>query len=123
MKARLIVAILIITTAPMLAQAQKPSSAKVKADAQNVVKVISGDKAKIEAYCDMGKLGAEIDEAEQKKDTKKVDELSQKMDETEKQLGPEYTALVDALQDVDPESEDGQKISSTLQALDKLCEK
>ncbi len=123
MKARLIVAILIITTAPMLAQAQKPSSAKVKADAQNVVKMISGDKAKIEAYCDMGKVGAEMDEADQKKDTKKVDELSQRMDEMAKQLGPEYAALTEALKDVDPESEDGQEIGSTLQELDKLCAK
>ncbi len=74
-------------------------------------------------YCDIGKLSAEVEEADQKKDTKRVDELSQKIDELEEQLGPEYTALADALQDVDPESEEGQEIGSTLQSLDKLCAK
>ena len=39
----------------------------------------------------------------------------------EKKLGPEYTALIDGLQDTDPESEVGQEISSTLDALDNLC--
>ena len=39
----------------------------------------------------------------------------------EKKLGPEYAALVDGLQDIDPESEVGQEISSTLDALDHLC--
>jgi hypothetical protein len=28
---------------------------------------------------------------------------------------------MDELQDIDPESEDGQEIDSTLDALDKLC--
>jgi hypothetical protein len=38
-----------------------------------------------------------------------------------KKLGPEYAALIDGLQDIDPESEVGQEISSTLDALDNLC--
>jgi hypothetical protein len=43
------------------------------------------------------------------------------MYELGKQLGPEYAALVDGLQDINPESEVGQEISSTLDALDNLC--
>jgi hypothetical protein len=35
--------------------------------------------------------------------------------------GPEYAALMDGIQDIDPESEDGQEIASTIQRLDKLC--
>ncbi len=123
MKANLIVAVLMMATAPVVAQAQTPNAAKLKADAQKVVDIISGDKAKTQIYCDIGKLSAEVEEADQKKDAKKVDELSQKIDEMEEQLGPEYTALADALQDVDPESEEGQEIGSTLQSLDKLCAK
>jgi hypothetical protein len=38
-----------------------------------------------------------------------------------RKLGPEYAALMNGIQDVDPESEDGQQIGSTIQALDKLC--
>jgi hypothetical protein len=120
MNLKLIVAILVIAAVPVCAQAQ--SAAKVtKADVQKVVKIISGDKAKTQTYCNIGKLGAQIDEADQNKDAKKADELSQKMDELAKQLGPEYVALMDGLQDIDPESKDGQEISSVLQALDKLC--
>jgi hypothetical protein len=44
---------------PVCAQAQQPSGAKLKADAQNVVKIISGDKAKTQTYC-------QIDEQEPK---------------------------------------------------------
>ena len=58
-----------------------------------------------------------------KKDTKKTDELYQKVDELGKQLGPEYVALMDGLRDIDPESEDSQEIGLMLAALDKLCAK
>jgi len=124
MNLKLIVAILVIAAVPVCAQAQKPSAAKVtKADAQKVVKMISGDKAKTQTYCDMAKLGEQIEQANEKKDTKKADELSQKMDELGTKLGPEYVALMDGLQEIDPESQDGQEIGSTLEALDKLCAK
>jgi hypothetical protein len=124
MNLKLIVAILVIAAVPMFAQAQKPSAANVtKADAQKVVKMISGDKAKTQTYCDMAKLGDQIEQANEKKETKKADELSQKMDELGKKLGPEYVALMDGLQEMDPNSQDGQEIGSTLEALDKLCAK
>ena len=124
MNLKLIVAILVIAAVPMFAQAQKPSAANVtKADAQQVVKMISGDKAKTQTYCDMAKLGDQIEQANEKKETKKADELSQKMDELGKKLGPEYVALMDGLQEMDPNSQDGQEIGSTLEALDKLCAK
>ena len=122
MNLKLIVAILAIAAVPVCAQAQKPSAANVtKADAQKVVKMISGDKAKTQTYCDMAKLGEQIEQANEKKDTKKADELSQKMDELGTKLGPEYVALMDGLKEIDAESQDGQEIGSTLEALDKLC--
>ena len=122
MNLKLIVAILVIAAVPMSAQAQKPSAANVtKADAQKVVKMISGDKAKTQTYCDMAKLGEQIEQANEKKETKKADELSQKMDELGTKLGPEYVALMDGLKEIDAESQDGQEIGSTLEALDKLC--
>ena len=62
-----------------------------------------------------------MEQANAKRDSKKVEELSLKADELGKKLCPEYGALMDGIQDVDPESEDGQEIGSTLQALDKLC--
>ena len=122
MNLRLIVTILVIAAAPVCAQAQRPPPAKVtKADAQKVFKIISSDKPKTRIYCEMGKLGDQMEQANETGDSKKFDALFQKMYELGKQLGPEYAALVDGLQDIDPQSEVGREISSTLDALDNLC--
>jgi len=121
---KLIVAILAVATVPVCAQAQAPSAAKAtKASAQKVIKIISGDKAKTQIYCDIGKFSIQIDDAEQKKDIKKIDELNQKMEELATKLGPDYAALMDGLQDIDPNSKDAQEIGSMLEALDKSCAK
>jgi len=122
MKPRLIVAILVITGLPMCAEAQQRSAAKAKADAQRVVKMIIGDKAKSQIYCDVVKIGEQIGETD-RKDKKKADELYQQVDELATKLGPEYIALMDGLQDMDPDSEDGKEIGSTLDVLNKLCAK
>jgi hypothetical protein len=74
MKLGLIVAILVIAGLPLCAEAQQPSAAKAKADAQKVVKMIIGDKAKSQIYCDIVKLGQQIEETDPK-DTNKTDEL------------------------------------------------
>jgi len=117
---RLIVTILVI--APICAQAQRPTPAKVtKADAQKVLKIISSDKVKTRIYCQMAKIGRRIEQANEMGDAKKFDALFQRLYELGKKLGPEYAALIDGLQDIDPESEVGQEISSTLDALDNLC--
>ena len=50
-----------------------------------------------------------------------VDELSQKLVALEEKLGPEYAALMDGLQDINPESKVGQEIESVLLGLDDLC--
>ena len=122
MNLRLIVTILVVAAVPVCAQAQNQSAAKVtKRDAQKVVRIISGDKAKTQTYCDMVKLGEQIEQANDKKDNKTVDELSKKLGELGPKLGPEYAVLMDGLQDVDPESEEGQEIESALVALDNLC--
>ena len=120
MKPRLIVAILVIAGLPVCAEAQQPSAAKAKADAQKVVKMIIGDKAKSQIYCDIVN-GEQIEETDPK-DTK-TDKLYQQVDELATKLGPEYIALMNGLQDMDPDSEDGKEIGSTLEALDKLCAK
>ncbi len=122
MNLRLVVTILVIAAAPICAQAQKPTPAKVtKADAQKVLRIISSDKAKTRIYCEMANLGNQLEQANETGDSKKFDALFQRMYELGEKLGPEYAALIDELQDIDPESEVGQEISSTLDALDNLC--
>ena len=120
----LIVAVFVTAAVPVYAQAQRPSTAKVTtADVQKVVTLISGDKAKTQTYCDIGKLNEQNEEADEKKDVKKTEELSQQIDALGKKLGPEYAALMDGLQQLDPESEDGKKIGLMFEPLDKLCAK
>jgi hypothetical protein len=120
-KLTLTAAILTITAIPFAAQAQAPKP--TKASAQKVVQIISGDKAKTAVYCQISDLGPLMDEADQKKDRKKMEELTKKADELSKQLGPEYAALMDGMQNVNPDSKDGKDIGAILDQLDKLCAK
>ena len=117
-----IIAILIISTLPLYAQGQQPNAARLKADAQNVVSIISGDEAKTETYCQVVDLGEQLGRADQEQDSKKSELLSQKIIELEKKLGPEFIALVDGLRDLEPNSRDSQEIGSILEGLDDSCE-
>jgi hypothetical protein len=117
----LVLAILAICTMPAYAQGQQPGTAKLKADAENMVKIISGDKLKIQTYCQMLDLHDQIDDANLNKDTKKATELSEQADGLEKKLGSEFSTLADNLKDIDPNSQDGQEIDSIIDKLDQLC--
>lgn len=117
----LIVGVLLLSTVPLWAQAQRPNMAKLKADAQKAVNDIRGDKAKTQAYCQINSLGAQMVEAAQEKDSKKAEALFQRVDDLEKQLGPQYHALFDALYDADPNSKDVEDILSMFNKLDESC--
>src|SRR5262245_40549351 len=143
MNFKMIVVVLGIAAVPVCVQAQAPnvpkaskasSASKAKKPAKAApagpataataaVKTISGDKAKTQTYCDIGKLGSQIEDAEQKKDMNKIDELNKKMDEMAIKLGPEYVALMARLEEIDPDSKEALEIGSALEALDKLCAK
>jgi hypothetical protein len=114
----LILGILIISTAPLFAQAQQPNAAEL---AQKVVSIISGDKAKTQTYCQILDLSDELDQADQQKDREKAGQLSQRINELQKTLGPEYLALLKATEQVDPNSKDGQEIVSNFVKLDNSC--
>jgi hypothetical protein len=117
----MIVAILLTSTVPLFAQGQQPDMAKLKANAQKVVSVISGDKAKSQTYCHILDLSDELDQVDELKDRKKAEDLSQKISELEKTLGPEYLALAKGLENMVPTSREGQEISSIIESLDKSC--
>jgi hypothetical protein len=105
----LALAILAICTMPVYAQDQQPDTAKLKADAENMVNIISGDKLKIQTYCEMLDLDDQIDDANLSKDTKKATELSEQADELEKKLGPEYSTLANDLKIQIPKT-DGRSV-------------
>jgi hypothetical protein len=117
----LIVALLLISTAPAYVQDQQPNVAKLKADAQKVVSMVQGDKTKARVYCQINALDEQIGEADRKNDKKKAEALSKRVTELEKNLGPEYLALAVDLNNVNPNSPVGQEIDSMLASLDDSC--
>jgi hypothetical protein len=121
LNALLIVAILAISTSPLYAQGQQSDTAKLKADARNVVGIIGADKDKTQTYCQIVDLGEQIEQAVQGKDYKKFDELAQKLPELEKKLGPEYLGLLESLRSVNLTSRDGQEIVSMFDTLGDSC--
>jgi hypothetical protein len=121
MSRHLIVGVLLNSALTLYAQAQQPDTARLKTNAQKVVSIIRGDKAKTQVYCQINSLGGEVDMAAQAKDQQKADALTKKINELEKQLGPEYLALFDALNDADQDSKDFQDILSMFDSLDQSC--
>jgi hypothetical protein len=126
MKLRLVAVITALVTLPALVHAQgaPPSNAPkpTKADAQKVVQIISNDKAKTQAYCDMSKLYEQMQTAAEK-DSKKVETLGKQADALAAKLGPEYNKLMDGLDGINPNSNEGKELDSILSKLDDLCPK
>jgi hypothetical protein len=113
----LTVAILAICTVPLYAQSQPPNAAEL---AQTVFGIIAGDKTKTQTYCQVLDLSDEH-QVDQQKDRKKTEDLSQKINELQTKLGPEYLALLEATKYVDPNSKGGQEIVSIFDKLDSSC--
>ena len=61
--------------------------------------------------------------AGQKNDTKKVETLAKQVDALVAKVGPEYSKLMDGLEEVDPDSSEAKEFMSILSGLDKLCSK
>jgi hypothetical protein len=121
MNITLMVALLAISATSASAQDQ-PNVAKLKADAENVVEIVGSDKRKIQTYCEFAELSDQIGEANEDGDTKKGEELSQKLNKLGTKLGPEFVALADALKNTDPNSQVGPEIGLIFNKLDAWCE-
>lgn len=125
MKLKLVAAISALAI-PALAHAQQsgpqPNVSKpTKADAQNVVQIITSDKVKTQAYCDLTKLEGQVKAAEQKNDSKTLEALSRQAESLLDKLGSEYFKLMDGLEKVDPKSSEAKEFMSILSDLDKRC--
>jgi hypothetical protein len=119
MNLKVIVAILLVAVVPVCAHAQNPKVSK--GDAEKVVTIISGDKIKTQAYCDIHKLAQQLVEAHEKNDGEKVNELFEKSKTLEKTVGPEYVALVEAIEDIAENEQLRAEFSSAFGALVRLC--
>ena len=124
MKLKLI-AIIAVAAISVLARAQQsgPVPKPTKADAQNVVQIITSDKMKTQDYCDLTKLEGQVKAAAEKKDTKTLEALSTQADALIDKLGPEYYKLMDGLEQVDPKSSEAKEFMSILSELDTRCTK
>ena len=125
MNLKLIIAVAAFAAIPALALGQGAAKAAkpTKADAQKVVQTIKGDKAKLDAYCAISKLGDQAAEAEQKKDQKKMDDLQKQADALGQKIGPDYVKFTASMETLDPDSKDGKEIIAILEGLDKMCPK
>ena len=126
MKLKLIAAICAFAAISALAHAQQrgPQPTKpTKADAQNVVQIITSDKVKTQAYCDFTKLEDQVKAAAQKNDAKTLEALSKQADALVDKLGLEYFKLMDGLEQVDPKSTEAKEYMSILSELDTSCTK
>jgi hypothetical protein len=123
---KLIVTISAFATMTALADAQQgkpqPNEPKpTKADVESVVQIVTADKAKVQAYCDLAKLYIQVEAAEEKNDTTAVETLGKQADALVDKLGPEYHKMIAGLDQIDLTSNEGREIISILSKLDKLC--
>ena len=128
MKLKLAAAISAIAAIPALAHAQQggpqPNVPKLtKADVQIVVQIVTNDKAKAQAYCDLTKLYTQVEAGQQENDFDTIEALTKQADALVAKLGPEYSKMVEGLEQVDLTSSEGKEFMSILSGLDKLCTK
>jgi peptidoglycan hydrolase CwlO-like protein len=125
MNLKLVIAVAAIAAMPVLAHAQRAAAPKgpSKADAQKVVNMIKADKAKLDTYCQISKLGDQAQAAAQKKDQKKMDDLNKQADELGQKIGPDYVKLMAGMENVNPDSKDGKELVAILDSLDAMCPK
>jgi hypothetical protein len=126
MNLKLIMAVALFATIPMMAYAQKDDpTAKAPtptvADAQKLVQTVSSDPAKLKAYCDMGKLQEQIELAEQKNDQQALEILDAKIDSLSQQIGPDYAKIMDGLDGIDSDSAQGRRILAVFDPLAMQC--
>ena len=111
----LIVASLLVSTAPLYARRQQQNVAKLKADARNAVGIIGGDKAKTQTYCQIMDLGRQMNQAVREKGRKKAKALSQEIVQLGQQL-PEFIVLSNVVERV-ANNPEPQSVLSGLAAL------
>ena len=78
---------------------------------------------KTQAYCDLTKLEGQVKALQQNTDTKTVEMLTKQAEALIDKLGPEYSKMIEGLEEVDPKSSEAKEFMSILSELDKRCTK
>jgi hypothetical protein len=131
MNLKQVVALSVVFAIPAFGQTPTDRPSKLtKADVQKIVQSISGDKEKLQTYCDLAKLEQQIGDAAKDTETfqKTFADLNPKVDALVKKLGPDYTKLMDGLDQVDENSGEGNSVAASfdgvaaaLDSLDNQC--
>jgi hypothetical protein len=125
MKLKLVIVISVFAAMPALAQAKQggtPTAPKpTLGHVQQVVQIISGDKTKLQQYCDIVKLDQQIAEAHRRNDTNTLEVLIRQADDLAQKIGPEYVMMMEGLAQIEENSNDRVQIGAALASLDKLC--
>ena len=128
MKLKLVIAISALAAMmPAFAQAKQgetpPTAPRpTMAQVQKVIQIISGNKTKLQQYCEIAtKLDPQIAEAVQKNDANKLEALVKQADDLAQKIGPEYVMMMEGLAQIDENSREGKQIADALDSLVKLC--
>jgi hypothetical protein len=127
MKLKLIVAISALAVMPAFGQGTKGGGPPANvpkptmAEVQKVVQTISADKTKMQTYCELSQLNQQMAKLDEKKDATTLQSLGQKADGLVQKLGPDYTKMMDGLEQVDEKSDEAKQIGAALDSLDKQC--
>jgi hypothetical protein len=124
LKALIGVAVFIATAVAAVGQeeATNETPEPTLADVQHLAEIISSDKSKLRAYCELGKLHDETRQAVEYNDTNAIAAVIAKTNAFERQLGPKYDKVLNGLDQIDFSSDDGQQIATTLYTLQQKCQ-
>ncbi len=131
MNLRLAIAAALLAATPAFAQPAPPKAGPppqqqkvpkpTEAQVQKVVQTITADKTKMDAYCKLAKLQQQMGALDEKKDMKKLQDLSNQADAEAQKLGPDFDKMMDGLEQVDENSAEGKKFAAILGTLDAKC--
>jgi hypothetical protein len=123
LKALIGVAIFVGTTMAAVGQDDPPNQTPrpTLANVLHLAEMISNDKSKLRAYCELGKLNDETRQAVEYDDANAIAAVTAKTNAFEQQLGPEYDQVIDGLDQIDFSSDEGQRIASAFYMLQEKC--
>jgi hypothetical protein len=104
------------------APAERPSPKLTLADVQRLAEEIAGDKPKLEAYCTLGKVHDEIQQAIENSDLSAIEAVTARTNALEETLGPEYDRVIEGLDQIDLNTAEGQQLADVFKTLQDKCE-
>jgi hypothetical protein len=113
-----IIAIAAFAQDELVEQASKPTLT----DVQHLAEVITGDKSMLRAYCELGGIHDEMQQALDDQDANAIDALIARADALEQRLGTEYERVIEGLERMDFNTAEGQQIADVFKTLQERCE-